>query len=100
MDARPTSGSGPADGVEVHCACKRDFRVEKSLRNGIVNCPWCGKAVEVPGGPELLFWSLLGLGVILVLAPTVILCASGEITAGIIVLVLGGGLLAGLVAMS
>lgn len=99
MDANPAS-SGPADGVEVRCACKRDFRVAKSLRNGIVNCPWCGKAVEVPGGPELLFGILLGLGVLAVLTPTVILCASGEIAAGLIVLVLGGGLLAGLVAMA
>ncbi len=100
MELTPQSGSGPADGVEVHCSCKRYFRAAKSLKGGITNCPWCGKAVDVPGGPEPLFWVLLSLGALAVLTPAAIFCTSGEIAAGIIVLILGGALLAGLVAMS
>ena len=54
------------------------------------NCPGCGKAVEVPGGPEALFWLLLGGGVVLTLG----VAGAGWLTigpvAGLIALGAGG----------
>ena len=99
MDSATPQGTGPRDGVEVRCSCKRYFRVAKSLKGGIANCPFCGKAADVPAGPEPLFLFLLSLGVLAVLVPTAILCASGNLVAGVVVFVLGGLLLAGLVAL-
>jgi hypothetical protein len=55
--------------VDIRCQhCRARFDVKKSLRGGITNCPQCGKANEVPGGPEPLFWFLLSLGILAVLA--------------------------------
>ena len=50
--------------VSVDCPCGHRFEVRKSLRGGLANCPGCGKAAPVPGGPEPLFWLILGGAVI------------------------------------
>lgn len=37
------------------------------MQGGQANCPQCGKVVSVPGGPEPLFYLLLGGGILIVL---------------------------------
>jgi hypothetical protein len=37
------------------------------MKGGLSNCPDCGKATEVPGGPEALFWILLLSAIVAVL---------------------------------
>ncbi len=51
--------------VNVDCSeCGHQFEVPRSLKGGIANCPACEKAVPVAGGPEPLFWVLLGGAVV------------------------------------
>ena len=57
--------------VHVGCsACGREFDVPASLRGGFANCPDCGRATQVPGGAEPLFWLAIAGGVFAVLAAT------------------------------
>ena len=51
--------------LEVVCDCGHRFNVPGSLRGGMSNCPSCGKAADVPGGPEKLFWLVLGFWILL-----------------------------------
>ncbi|MEK7866905.1 MAG: hypothetical protein AAB434_09510 [Planctomycetota bacterium] len=46
--------------VQVDCPCGFIFPAPSSLRGGLANCPSCGKAVPVKGGPEPLFWVIFG----------------------------------------
>jgi len=32
----------------------------------MANCPRCAKVTEVPGGPEPLFWMIVGLSVLVI----------------------------------
>ena len=59
--------------LEVVCDCGHRFNVPGSLRGGMSNCPSCGKAADVPGGPEKLFWLVLGFWILLAM---VVLVAS------------------------
>ena len=72
--------------LEVICDCGHRFNVPGSLRGGMSNCPSCGKAAAVPGGPEKLFWLVLGFWVLLALIvlvpPTVYLFYNGSTLGG------------------
>ncbi len=72
--------------IEVLCDCGHRFNVPGSLRGGMSNCPSCGKAAAVPGGPEKLFWLVLGFWVLVALIvlvpPTVYLFYNGYTLAG------------------
>ncbi len=46
---------------ELKCGCLRSFPVKDEFAGGIVNCPHCGKAVEVPGLRDP-FWRVLQVG--------------------------------------
>lgn len=91
--ADPESGEsgegGEWDGVEVFCGCGHLFRTRKSLRGGMTNCPRCRRAVEVPGGPEAMFWVLFGGGVLVVVGLAGYLYFTGNAVAGLVVLVAG-----------
>lgn len=56
--------------IEVYCPyCRAGFQAPDSQKSGLAACPECQKAVPVPGGPEPLFWVILGgsiLGALLV----------------------------------
>jgi hypothetical protein len=72
--------------LEVICDCGHRFNVPGSLRGGMSNCPSCGKAADVPGGPEKLFWLVLGFWVLVALIvlvpPTVYLFYTGHTLGG------------------
>ena len=72
--------------LEVVCDCGHRFNVPGSLRGGMSNCPSCGKAAAVPGGPEKLFWLVLGFWVLVALIvlvpPTVYLFYTGHTLGG------------------
>ena len=72
--------------LEVICDCGHRFNVPGSLRGGMSNCPSCGKAAAVPGGPEKLFWPVLGFWVLVALIvlvpPTVYLFYNGYTLGG------------------
>lgn len=73
------------------CPCGAKFRVAASLKGGLANCPVCKKAMPVSGGPEPLFWALLGGAAALVLGVAAALWAFvGPLAGGI---ALGAGLL-------
>jgi hypothetical protein len=80
------------DGIEVYCDCSHLFRVKRSLKGGLTNCPNCRRAVPVPGGPEPLFFLLLGAGGLLFGGVAALCFVKGAALAGFIVL--GVGLLA------
>ena len=85
---------GPWDGVEVYCReCSHRFRVPPSLQGGLANCPSCRRTTPVAGGPEPLFWVLLGAGILLVLAIASAFFLAGEITGGVIALFVGAAIL-------
>ncbi|MEQ8768517.1 MAG: hypothetical protein RL885_31720 [Planctomycetota bacterium] len=91
----------PGQGIEVLCPCSHQFRVPTSLRGGIVNCPSCQKAVDVPRGsrPEFLFWlCIIGLAVPFVLF-AVISFAGGHFTAGWVTIGLGVLVIGGMALM-
>ena len=85
--------------VRVSCPCTERFEVPASMVGGLANCPRCRKAVEVPGGPEPLFWVLLGAGALVVLGISAAGFAIGGPVAGGIALGVGGGVL-GLVVLA
>lgn len=79
--------------IEVECACGCRFMVPNSMKAGLANCPQCHKATPVPGGPEPLFWFLLGGGILLALILTVAIGSvygldAGGITLGVCALVI------------
>ena len=76
--------------VEVTCRhCLLRFKAARSLKGGLTNCPQCGKATEVPGGPEPLFWALLGGGGLVVLAVAYLVAQLYGAAAGLAVVLLG-----------
>ena len=72
--------------LEVICDCGPRFNVPGSLRGGMSNSPSCGKAAAVPGGPEKLFWLVLGfwglVALIVLVPPTVYLFYNGYTLGG------------------
>ena len=72
--------------LKVVCDCGHRFNVPGSLRGGMSNCPSCGKAAVVAGGPEKLFWLVLGFWVLVALIvlvpPTVYLFYNGYTLGG------------------
>ena len=85
-------------GINVTCDCGNMFQVARSLKGGIANCPRCRKIVDVPGGPEGLFYVLLFLGVAVVLGISALFFAVST-TAGLVALALGClGILIGVLA--
>jgi hypothetical protein len=64
------------------------FQVPQSMKGGIANCPRCRKIVDVPGGPEGLFYVLLFLGIVLVGGISALFFAV-SITAGLTALAIG-----------
>ena len=63
--------------------------VPPAMKGGIANCPDCGRAVEVSGRSEGMYWALLGLAAAGVLAAAAAGFAAGGPAAGGIVLGLG-----------
>ena len=80
--------------LEVSCPCTQCFEVPESLKAGLTNCPRCGKAVRVPGGPEAVFWVLLGLSVAAALGIGGAVWLFAGATAGLVVLGIEGVLIA------
>lgn len=76
------------NGIEVACDCGNMFQVPRSMKGGIANCPKCKKSVDVPGGPEGLFYVLLFLGIIVVGGISALFFAVNT-TAGFIALAIG-----------
>ena len=68
--------------VAVSCPCGGRFQVPLSLKGGLANCPSCGKAAPVRGGPEPLFWALLSGGIVMVLGTAALVWAAGGAAAG------------------
>jgi hypothetical protein len=75
-------------GINVACDCGNMFQVPRSMKGGIANCPKCKKSVDVPGGPEGLFYVLLFLG-IAVVGGISALFFTVNMTAGLIALAIG-----------
>jgi len=86
--------------VGVSCPCGSQFQVPASFKGGLANCPKCGRAAPVRGGPEPLFWILLSAGVGLVLAVSAIAWLAGGAAAGGIVLGVGAVVLMAIVLAS
>lgn len=86
--------------VTVSCPCGARFQVPASLKGGLSNCPQCGKATTVRGGPEPLFWILVSMGAFFVLALAASLWAAVGPLAGGITLGVGAAVLAILVMAS
>lgn len=76
------------NGVNVACDCGNIFQVPRSMKGGIANCPKCRKSVNVPGGPEALFYVLLFLGILVVGGISALFFALSK-TAGFIALAIG-----------
>jgi hypothetical protein len=80
--------------IPVTCSCGNRFQVSESFKGGLVNCPQCGKAAAVSGGPEPLFWVLLAIGVAFVLGLSGLLWAGVGPLAGGIALGIGAAVVA------
>ena len=76
------------NGIDVACDCGNIFQVPRSMKGGIANCPKCRKSVDVPGGPEGLFYVLLFLGILVVGGISALFFAVNK-TAGFIALAIG-----------
>ncbi|MHC4230891.1 MAG: hypothetical protein ACYSWW_26615 [Planctomycetota bacterium] len=76
------------DGINVTCDCGNMFQVPRSMKGGIANCPRCQKTVNVPGGPEGLFYVLLFAGIAIVAGISALFFAAST-TAGLIALAIG-----------
>ena len=76
------------NGIDVACDCGNIFQVPRSMKGGIANCPKCRKSVNVPGGPEGLFYVLLFLGILVVGGISALFFAVNK-TAGFIALAIG-----------
>ncbi len=75
--------------IYVACDCGNMFQVPRSMKGGIANCPRCQKSVDVPGGPEGLFYVLLlFLGIVIVGGISALFFAVNK-TAGFIALGIG-----------
>jgi hypothetical protein len=84
----------------VACPCGARFQVSASFKAGLVNCPECGKATSVPGGPEPLFLGILAVLVVSVLAVSGALWAFVGSVAGGIALGVGVVVVAAIVLAS
>ncbi|MCA8959531.1 MAG: hypothetical protein KDC38_03415 [Planctomycetes bacterium] len=72
-------------GVDVHCEhCGSRFEAAPSLRGGFANCPSCGRATPIPGGPEPILWLSISFGVLLGGGATWLAAASLGPTAGLV----------------
>ncbi len=76
------------NGIDVACDCGNIFQVPRSMKSGIANFPKCRKSVNVPGGPEALFYVLLFLGILVVGGISTLFFAMNK-TAGFIALAIG-----------
>ncbi|MGE3165243.1 MAG: hypothetical protein AB7O52_10085 [Planctomycetota bacterium] len=80
--------------VSFECPlCGYAFEVPRSLAGGMVNCPDCDKAVPVPSGGHWQFWSVVGLGMVLVLGAGVGVGMAQGWGAGLVVGLIGGAVL-------
>ncbi len=75
-------------GINVTCDCGNMFQVPRSMKGGIANCPRCRKIVDVPGGPEGLFYVLLFVGIAVVAGISALFFAVST-TAGLIAVAIG-----------
>ena len=87
--------------LKADCShCGFSFEVARSLKGGLTNCPDCNKSVPVPGGPEALFWVLVGLGALATLGSSVALAVALGMAAGVTAGGIGGVILLVLVLAS
>ena len=75
-------------GINLTCDCGNMFVVPRSMKGGVANCPRCRKIVDVPGGPEGLFYVLLFVGIAVVAGISALFFAVSP-KAGIIALAVG-----------
>jgi len=95
-----TPGETPdGDGIEVYCDCGHLFHAKKSLGGGLTNCPRCHKAVEVSGGPEPLFWILLGGGELVVLTIAALVFLVTKSAPGALIVLIIGAAITGIAVM-
>ncbi len=78
---------------EVECHCLRNFPVRDEFAGGIVNCPHCGKAVEVPGLRDP-YWRVLQIGAAILWAGVTAAAyfGAGSVAAAITAVMLGGAI--------
>lgn len=87
--------------VWVHCPfCETEFPVPDSLRGGHANCPHCRRAVEVGQDFDWLFWSLVGMGAMFVIALSAGAFLLGSMTAGFTILGIGTAIILAIVLAS
>ena len=67
----------------VYCPCGKMFEVPRQQAGGIVNCPGCGKAVEVPGLNDPLWRLLQGIALLAIVAVTVLTSRVAGLPTGI-----------------
>jgi hypothetical protein len=79
--------------VDVHCDCGHRFEARDDQVGGIVNCPGCGKATDVPGLRDSAWRSLQVGAVLLWTGVTVAATASQGPVAGAVWAIVLGGLL-------
>lgn len=90
-----------SDQIEVYCPhCTEQFTAPTSMKGGLANCPACGRAVPVGGGPEPLFWALFSLGVAAVLLISGVSFAAAGPVGGILTLLIGAAILTIIVVAS
>ena len=88
------------EGIRIDCPCGQVFRAPRSMAGGLANCPRCQQAQRVEARIEWDWTLLLAIGgaVVLVVAAGIWL-TMGWI-AGVVALVIGGAILAAVIAAS
>jgi hypothetical protein len=81
--------------ADVSCACGHMFSVGESFAGGIVNCPKCGHAVDVPGLRDPAWRALQVLGILIWSAATFGAICWGGFLMGILVGLAAAGILWG-----
>ena len=69
--------------MRVYCDCGKMFEATRAQAGGIVNCPGCGQAVDVPGINDPVWRAIQCAALVAILAVTLLVTSLSNVPTGV-----------------
>lgn len=68
---------------QAYCGCGKMFEATREQAGGVVNCPGCGQAVDVPGLNDPVWRAMQGGALVAVFAVTLVVTSFSDVPTGV-----------------